>query len=658
MEGKSNNSLAALAFFQTTYDNNNDILEVLAEFIKYIISADKLYSFSLTDVQSKLSQQFNFKIPQFAINTALNKLVKNNQLKKLAKNSYEVLQIRELINNSDLANIYASKYDYLSNTIEPRLKQYLKDRQYTGEVDRSIDCFYEFIVNGKTERNNELFHAFVLFFQQDEKFCETVQAIQEGAIINKALSYKEINEIGNFKYNLKLFLDTEIIFSWHGYNGPAYKDMIDELVEIIEDINQQHHNSISLYYFEETKNELEQFFDAAERIIRDGKKSQQTKTAMINIINGCKTPSCVVQKKVDFFKSINKKIKLDQFNSYSHEENNKYNIGYDGYNEENDLKILDKLNKIHKLRNKQKVTYGVFHSILLTAENKTLQLSKELYDKNNDNNSYLYLAINSFDLGGILWLKLKKPFSPKIIDNNQNNYPIDYFIKSKVALSNMARNKILKTYDEIIENKDKYSEEQIADYINKYREIDFSPEKITHEKIDGFIEIISEDRLLERLNYVKDLEHRFNKEAEEKDYLVQEVHKSEEKITSLTDVVQEQIERYKQTITLKFTNYRKAKKLTGCFFNLLRIVICGLILFPYKFRGYISLKDYIAYYTDFSTLLTLIIFVCSFIGISTLFMRKKITSGLLNIFLKIYKVDKNKILIDIQSMKGLRKKLN
>jgi hypothetical protein len=658
MGNKSNSSLAALAFFQVTYNNSYDILCVLKEFIKYIISSGKLYNFTLTEIQSNLATQFNFNIPQFAIKSSLNKLVSSKEIGVKSKNTYEVLMINNLITNNALTSVYEENYKYLSETIEPLLKHYLQEKLYAGDVDEAINFFYEFIVNGKVEKNNELFHAFVLSNQSNQTFSQSIQAIQEGLVIHKALSYEGINEIGSFKDKLKLFLDTEIIFSWLGYNGSEYQKTIEELMDIISDVNRLHNNAIVLYYFENTKNELEQFFDAAIEIIKSGKIVDKTKTAMVTIINGCKEASCVIQKKVDFFKLLNKKIKLDSNDNYYKKENNEHNISYDDYNKVEDFKILDRLNNIHKLRRSKNVKYGIFHSIFLTADSRTIQISRELYEKNISDKSYLFLAINSFDLGGILWLKLKKPFVSPSTVGNKNTYPIDYFVKSRVALANMAKSKILEEYNSVIKNKDQYTEEQIADYINSLRDIDLRPEKITYEKIDEIIEIISEDRLIERSNHINKLENNLKKESEEKNNLLNVVKESENKIAQISShnksLVDTIIPDLKYKLRNKIRKYVIAKKMAKILLFPMLLVILLLIIFPYKYKTYVNVNDYLEYYLSFSTLIALPIFCLAFLGIAITPWRNKLSNYLLCIILKIFNVNKPDILNIMKKIKTLQ----
>lgn len=105
--------------------------------------------------------------------------------------------------------------------------------------------------------------------------------------------------MGLWKTQLTIYLDTEHLFNLGGLNDSLYEKIFNEFYTLIQDINSSSKtNLISLKYFEETQDEIDEYFDIAESIILQGKKQlNPSKVAMINILNGCKDISDVLRKK-------------------------------------------------------------------------------------------------------------------------------------------------------------------------------------------------------------------------------------------------------------------------------------------------------------------------------------------------------------------------
>lgn len=288
-----NQTLAALAFFRATYDNNTDILKVLSEFIKFILSKNTIIAnFTLDEIKSLLNSEFNFIIPKTVISTALKKLVRQGLITPISRECFEVTKPTEIIQN-ELIKMFNSKLDYFNNIINAQLIEYLKEKNRDDLIQNISEKFLNYLSNGLV---NEVFDAFVIKHSENEQFCDAINAVKEGAIIQAALRYEYVNEINSFKNPLKIYLDTEIIFSWFGLNGLEFQSVIQELIELINEANKKKHNSITLHYFDETHKEIDNFFQAAETLLSIGKKPEYKKTAMKNIVNGCSSKSDILEK--------------------------------------------------------------------------------------------------------------------------------------------------------------------------------------------------------------------------------------------------------------------------------------------------------------------------------------------------------------------------
>ena len=74
MKNESSKLLASLAVFRELYNAEKDVFEIIASFLKDIIKLNKLYSFNLTEITSKLNFTFEFNIPTAVVKTALGRL--------------------------------------------------------------------------------------------------------------------------------------------------------------------------------------------------------------------------------------------------------------------------------------------------------------------------------------------------------------------------------------------------------------------------------------------------------------------------------------------------------------------------------------------------------------------------------------------------------
>ena len=82
----------------------------------------------------------------------------------------------------------------------------------------------------------DLISEFVLKYENNLEVQKTLTAIREGSIIYIGLNYN-INDIGNMKKTLTLYLATEVLFSLHGLNGEIHKQLAQDLYSQVRDIN-------------------------------------------------------------------------------------------------------------------------------------------------------------------------------------------------------------------------------------------------------------------------------------------------------------------------------------------------------------------------------------------------------------------------------------
>lgn len=74
-----NYKLAALALFRELYNNNKDVYGVLSIFINHVIYKHKLISFSETEINGYLKEDFDFDIPDAVITQTIRKKISSDK---------------------------------------------------------------------------------------------------------------------------------------------------------------------------------------------------------------------------------------------------------------------------------------------------------------------------------------------------------------------------------------------------------------------------------------------------------------------------------------------------------------------------------------------------------------------------------------------------
>lgn len=231
-----------------------------------------------------------------------------------------------------------------------------------------------------------------------------------------------MNELGHWRNDLIIFLDTEHLFSAVGFNGLLYKQIFDDLLTLVRDVNHSKgkNGKITFRYFPETSAEVDTFFHAAEKILENSSSIDPSKTAMINIVNGCNSKSDILEKKVKFENDLARiRILIENFDDYY--DNPKFNvestIGLEGLKEKygNDCsthalsEILKKFTKINYFRKGiSKVPIDSVAAIFLTEKwlTRSVAFSEEVYE----GKAVVPFATNIDFLTERLWFKLKKGF--------------------------------------------------------------------------------------------------------------------------------------------------------------------------------------------------------------------------------------------------------
>lgn len=527
--------LSSLAVFRELYDIQKDIYGVISEFLKEIIVSKGKHQFNLTEITNLLNATFDFDIPEAVVCTALGRLdfIERKQglynaNKSLSKQKpLDVNAFQE--NNIDRNNLLIEElFSFISQQKNIELTDH--------EKKRIIHSFYSFLMDDSDEKEySQYISGFILKNKQNEEFKNNLKKIREGVILYSGLKYNNnLNEVGSWKTELTIYLDTEIIFHFYGFNGELFKTLFEDFFKYVKEINNlAQKRIIKLKYFREVKDEIESFFTKAQYIV-EGKDSLNPKmTAMSSIVEGCKAASDVMNKKTDFFLFLNSSgIMEDESTSYFDEKNYEYNIvdqkTIQNISEEYGFDItehLHYLNYVH-IQRKQlnlKNFYNVGY-VFLTGNSKTIQVAWHDMIKPG---GMVPLATTLSWITNKLWFKLNKGFGNGAVPKS-----FDIIAKAQIILSFILNESIGQKYDELQRQykSGNLSEEQVKARIVDLRNNVRKPEDIEQDDVSSIIDVISEDSLEKFLQEQELFKNKAEKQVEENIALKGELTQKEKEL--------------------------------------------------------------------------------------------------------------------------------
>lgn len=341
-----------------------------------------------------------------------------------------------------------------------------------------------------------------------------MNTIKEGVVLYSGIKFNNnINELGQWRTDLTIFIETEILFHFAGYNGTLYQTLWNDFFDYVKEINRKHPNRIKLRYFSDVKGEIERFFKKAEYIV-DGKDKPNPKvTAMSTIINGCDSKADIVTKKAQFFQNLKTSgIQEDDFKDYFDDSYHEYNIVDQNIIENLSKKLevedvssyLKFLNYVSiRRREANENNFENIKYILLSGNSKTLQIA---WDDEIKAYGQVPLATTLSFLTNKFWFKLNKGFG-------KDNFPttFDVVTKAQIVLSNQINESVGRKFDDL-QSKFKngqLSQDQAKASIIELRKQTKKPEDLIDEDITSILDSISEDSLD---SFLKEQEH-FKSEA-------------------------------------------------------------------------------------------------------------------------------------------------
>ena len=375
--------LASYATFKELYNEGKyrSPYQILAEFIKYIVLTENIYTFSLLKMKQDLKRVFGFELPTAVIKTAVKGI---DGVSKEATTSDYVVDNKQLIENAEFVSFRKETEEdnlKLSELLLNYAHEYHSDQYIQEEV--LVQDFIAYLIDENSyTKNHDLISEFILKNSDDVGIQESIESIRQGAVLYIGLNYN-ISETGSLGNDLTLYLDTEILFDLMGYNGSVYQSIAEDFIDLVRNANKGDHK-IKLYYFTKVKREIEKFFDTAKDIV-GGRQIPNNKPAMKSIVNGCKEETDVIEKCADFFLKLRTQFSIveDPIKSYYLPLYDKYNL--EGIKneafpqDEETSEALTFISHINKLRKGVRHTeYTESGYIFVTETSRVLDVSKNM----------------------------------------------------------------------------------------------------------------------------------------------------------------------------------------------------------------------------------------------------------------------------------------
>lgn len=547
--------LASYALFRKLYDNGyHDIYGIIAEFINDVIISNGKHEFSLVEITKLVNDTFGFNIPHNVIKNAIKYC--DNVIRK--DGSYltsgvikrtELFQISHIETNKENSQIIASLYTYIEGIIKRKLS--------SDDKTKILNSFCSFLIkDSNSHEYSEYISAFIISNQDVPSFNSQLNLIREGVVLYTGINYNNrLTEVGTWNNEIKIFLEMEVLFHIAGYNGDLFQSLANELLDLISEVKSNKKiKLVKLRFFNETKNDIDEFFNKAEDIIQKGSIISPANTAMCTILDGCKEISDVSIKRSDFYRYLNNLgIIQDKQSNYYSKNLDIYNLedavtidtfteGIDSTETFEHLRLISNINKLRKGQVKGDFEDAGF--ILLTDTSNTLSMSKKL-SKANETVPY---AISINELTNLFWNRLNRGFGAK-------NFPksISAITKAQIILSKHLNDSVWHKYVEVKNEllMNKTTEEVFNARLLDLRKQAKKPEEINKADLEENIISIREDTLIK----FKENQELFKARAKANAEINESLRKDLEGKNLQFHILEKEIETIKELSILKDKKY-------------------------------------------------------------------------------------------------------
>lgn len=489
--------LAAMALFRNMYDTKQDVYVLIWNFIAIEISERGLKAFDLDEITKIVNESNDLCLPRAVVKTTLKRNPKYIEKPKKS--------LRDYIVKSEFAN-YVFPYEKeakenevsaLKNKVLDPLKAYIERELASEETviseDELANEFADYLADGSSRKYASHISKYLVLNEDNKDVVELISKYKEGIVIYNGICYS-VDEQDLFKQwdtELSLFLDTDVIFSLMGYNGPILQNQVLELLKYVIDINRSFRKKnskkrIELWYLDDVEYEINGYFKKAEHIIENKEDLDPSKTAMKTIVNSVRFPSEINAKKSALFVNLDQRGIKKWDKEFFTEENyvgnaldtEIYAKLLKEFHLEDDVdKHIRKLNKIMILRGGRICSFRDAKYFLVTSNSMAYYVAKAMFADEKGP----WPVTSHDELINRFWFASNKGLGT-------NSFPssIDIICKARSILSSIASKRVSKSYDELCK---KYQSGEISKAVadREYAELRsyrFGPEDINEDIID------------------------------------------------------------------------------------------------------------------------------------------------------------------------------
>lgn len=524
-----NQILSTYVTYKQLYKNKEtDVYDIISEFARHVIIEEQQTSYSQLVFPSLLKKYFDFDIPTLVLKPAIKRIKGVSLENKEYKIDYSVIESNpefKLMQNEAMQN---------TNIILDDLVTYIfKKTDDIAQTDETIEeikiAFRKYILDESSSGPYDAYiSAFIVDMSTDRDYTEKINQIREGHILYDGLCQNEAIAAQSWKDQLTIYLDTEIIFHIAGYNGITFQKLTEEFLTLIASANKEK-TIIRLRYFSETKEEIDKFFMTAESLFENKSVIRPGETAMISILENCKSSIEITNKKNSLYFRLNKlQIHLEKKSDFYIDKYKQYNLESSEYINTPNEKNVKQLSNINKLRgNNFTPDYSKCIAVLISENGSVLELSRDFTKENErkytkDSGHYTeiaQLAVNLYTATNIFWYKLNRSLAKSYIPST-----IDSVIRARIVLSKFINDSITTEYDSIMKQfqNGELEQDELTALILGMRQRSSKPETILKEGVDDALNLICEKDInkykenfeLERQAH-KELEDEYNHTLEE-----------------------------------------------------------------------------------------------------------------------------------------------
>jgi len=307
-----NENFAAIAVIGQLYDAGKDIYDVLAAYLDIVIKAENMDNFTSVEITDRINRANSFRVSEAIVKTSLKRLglkrskgVYSTQGHSSNKFSKEKLDAQIDQNIAVLESLYTFIEVEEGTELNADQRLLVQEQFYKYLMDPDYSDSYTAIIS-----------KFILKSTLDERILTIIRSIKEGLLVYEGISFSpEFGQAGKWDFELNIFLELEIIFYLAGYNGDIHKEIYGQLLDYIKEINSISNTragkTIRLFYTEDVRIEIDNYFTTAESIFDKHEVVDPSKKAMTYLLEDVTSKADIRIKKVQLYNFLRGKDILE-----------------------------------------------------------------------------------------------------------------------------------------------------------------------------------------------------------------------------------------------------------------------------------------------------------------------------------------------------------